>query len=131
MKTILRSKNNAKIVNYIIYQNHIINIIKNKDCVKNEFIMVLCCNHFSYGIIQQSTHSTWQTWVAHELMEAGFHFIIVSMVFLNPTIGLLAALIHFVIDVSHTILIRDMGEIEHRALHFLVESLFFILIYGL
>ena len=122
MKTILRSKNNAKIVNYIIYQNHIINIIKNKDCVKNEFIMVLCCNHFSY---------TWQTWVAHELMEAGFHFIIVSMVFLNPTIGLLAALIHFVIDVSHTILIRDMGEIEHRALHFLVESLFFILIYGL
>ena len=93
--------------------------------VLNNFYIILG------GIIQQSTHSTWQTWVAHELMEAGFHFIIVSMVFLNPTIGLLAALIHFVIDVSHTILIRDMGEIEHRALHFLVESLFFILIYGL
>ena len=93
--------------------------------VLNNFYIILG------GIIQQSTHSTSQTWVAHELMEAGFHFIIVSMVFLNPTIGLLAALIHFVIDVSHTILIRDMGEIEHRALHFLVESLFFILIYGL
>ncbi|MCQ2971640.1 hypothetical protein SAMN05216439_1010 [Methanobrevibacter gottschalkii] len=81
--------------------------------------------------IQQSTHSTWQTWVIHEIMEAAFHFIILSIVFLNPTIGLLAALIHFVIDVSHTVLIRNMGELEHRALHFVVESLFFILIYGL
>lgn len=81
--------------------------------------------------IQQSTHSTWQTWVIHEIMEAAFHFIILSIVFLNPTIGLLTALIHFVIDVSHTVLIRNMGELEHRALHFVVESLFFILIYGL
>ena len=79
------------------------------------------------GLIQQST---WQTWLTHEIMEAGFHFIVVSIVFLNPTIGILAALIHFVIDVTHTVLIRDMGELEHRALHFLVESLFFILIYG-
>ena len=83
------------------------------------------------GIIQQSTHSTWQTWLAHEIMEAGFHFIVISIVFLNPAVGILAALIHFVIDISHTILIRDMGELEHRALHFVVESLFFMLIYGL
>jgi hypothetical protein len=64
-------------------------------------------------------------------MEAGFHFIVLSIVFLNPTIGILAALIHFVIDITHTILIRNMGEIEHRALHFVIESLFFIAIYGL
>ena len=93
--------------------------------VLNNFYIILG------GLIQQSTHSTWQTWLAHEIMEAGFHFIIISIVFLNPTVGILAALIHFVIDISHTILIRNMGEIEHRALHFVVESLFFILIYGL
>ena len=81
--------------------------------------------------IQQSTHSAWQTWVIHESMEAVFHFIILSIVFLNPTIGILAALIHFVIDVSHTVFIRNMEELEHRALHFVVESLFFMLIYGL
>ena len=79
------------------------------------------------GLIQQSTHSTWQTWVVHEIMEAGFHFVVVSIVFLNPTIGILAALIHFVIDVTHTVFIRDMGELEHRALHFAVESTLWIL----
>ena len=63
-------------------------------------------------------------------MEAGFHFVVVSIVFLNPTIGILAALIHFVIDVTHTVFIRDMGELEHRALHFAVESIFFILLFG-
>ena len=83
------------------------------------------------GLIDQTVHSTWQTWVVHELMEAGFHFIIISIVFLNPVIGILAALIHFVIDVTHTIFIRNMGEIEHRALHFVIESLFFMLIYGI
>ncbi|MBE6499941.1 MAG: hypothetical protein E7Z80_05285 [Methanobrevibacter thaueri] len=82
------------------------------------------------GLIQQATKTTWQTWLAHEIMEAGFHFVILSIVFLNPSIGILAALIHFVIDITHTILIRNMGELEHRALHFVVESLFFILIYG-
>ena len=82
------------------------------------------------GLIQQTTKTTWQTWLVHEIMEAGFHFIVLSIVFLNPTIGILAALIHFAIDVTHTIFIRNMGEIEHRALHFFVESLFFILIYG-
>ena len=83
------------------------------------------------GLIEQTTHSTWQTWLVYEIMEAGFHFIILSIDFLNPVVGILAALIHFAIDVTHTIFIRDMGEVEHRALHFLVESLFFILLYGL
>ena len=83
------------------------------------------------GLIQQTTKTAWQTWLTHEIMEAGFHFIILSIVFLNPVIGILAALIHFVIDITHTILIRNMGELEHRALHFVAESLFFRLIYGL
>ena len=83
------------------------------------------------GLIEQTTHSTWQTWVIHEIMEAIFHFIVLSIVFLNPTVGILAALIHFVIDVTHTVFIRDMGVLQHRALHFVVESLFFILISGL
>ena len=83
------------------------------------------------GLIQQSTHSTWQTWLTHEIMEAGFHFVILSIVFLIPIIVILAALVHFAIDVTHTIFIRDMGELEHRALHFVIESLFFILVYGL
>ena len=81
--------------------------------------------------IQQSTHSSWQTWLVHEAMEGAFHFIIVSVVFLNPIIGILAAIIHFAIDVSHTVFMPKMGEIEHRALHFVVESIFFIIIYGL
>ena len=92
--------------------------------VLNNFYIVLG------GLIQQSTKTTWQTWLSHEAMEAGFHFIVVSIVFLNPIIGIQAALLHFVIDVTHTILIRDMGELEHRALHFVIESLFFIILYG-
>ena len=93
--------------------------------VLNNFYIVLG------GLIQQTTKTTWQTWLVHEIMEAGFHFIVLSIVFLNPTIGILAALIHFVTDITHTVLIRNMGEIEHRALHFVVESLFFIIIFGL
>ena len=71
--------------------------------VLNDFYILLG------GLIQQSTKTTWQTWLIHETMEAGFHF---------------------VIDVTHTVFIRNMGELEHRALHFVVESIFFILIYG-
>ena len=52
------------------------------------------------GLIQQSTHYTWQTWLSHEAMEAGFHFIVLSIVFLNPVIGILGALVHFTIDVT-------------------------------
>ena len=93
--------------------------------VLNNFYIVLG------GLIQQTTKTTWQTWLVHEIKEAGFHFVILSIVFLNPIIGILAALIHFVTDITHTVLIRNMGEIEHRALHFVVESLFFIIIFGL
>ena len=93
--------------------------------VLNNFYIVLG------GLIQQTTKTTWQTWLAHEIMEAGFHFLVLSIVFLNPIIGILAALIHFVTDISHTVLIPNMMVMEHRALHFVVESLFFIIIFGL
>ncbi|WP_296794881.1 hypothetical protein [uncultured Methanobrevibacter sp.] len=94
--------------------------------VLNNFYIILG------GLIYHSVdNSPWKTWVVHELMEAVFHFIVLSIVFLSPTIGLLAATIHFIIDVSHTVLIGHMGELEHRALHFLIESLFFMMIYGL
>ncbi|WP_407432383.1 hypothetical protein [Methanobrevibacter sp.] len=94
--------------------------------VLNNFYIILG------GLIYHSVdNSPWKTWVVHELMEAVFHFIVLSIVFLSPTIGILAATIHFIIDVSHTVLIGHMGELEHRALHFLIESLFFMMIYGL
>ena len=93
--------------------------------VLNNFYIILG------GLIYQSVDTAWKTWLVHELMEAGFHFIVLTLVFLSPEIGLLAAFIHFVIDVCHTVLIRDLGEPEHRALHFVIESLFFIAIYGL
>ena len=94
--------------------------------VLNNFYIILG------GLIYHSVdNSPWKTWVVHELMEAVFHFIVLSIVFLSPTIGLLAATIHFIIDVSHTVLIGHMGELEHRALHFLIESLSFMMIYGL
>lgn len=84
------------------------------------------------GLIYKSVeNSPWKTWVVHELMEAAFHFVVLSIIFLSPTIGIIAALTHFIIDVCHTVLIGHMGEIEHRALHFLIESFVFILIYGL
>ena len=91
----------------------------------NKFYLVLA------GIINNSVNAPWKTWIIHELMEAGFHFIFLSIVFLNLEIGLLAAFIHFVIDVSHTLLNSHMNELEHRSLHFVIESLFFIAIYRL
>jgi hypothetical protein len=94
--------------------------------VLNDFYVILG------GLIYHSVdYSPWKTWVIHELMEAVFHFVILSILFLSPTIGILAALTHFVIDVSHTVLIGHMGEIEHRALHFIIESVVFMLLYGL
>ena len=113
---------------------------------KNEFIMVLrgrcfgykrcIAHHINVEGLQQLLHSVGRIDSAINPfnladMAGSFHFIVVSIVFLNPVVGILAALIHFVIDVTHTILIRDMGELEHRALHFVIESLFFMLIYGL
>ena len=93
--------------------------------VLNNFYIVLG------GLIHEIVHSPLQTWLVHELIEAAFHFIILSLVFFSFQIGIAAAFIHFIIDVSHTILIRDLPPVQHRALHFVIESLFFIIIFGL
>ena len=93
--------------------------------IANDFYILLG------GLIHNTTHSPLQTWIVHELLEAVFHFIVLSIVFLSPEIGILAAFIHFIIDVSHTLLLKNLGTIEHRALHFVIESLFFMAIYGI
>ena len=84
------------------------------------------------GIVHNSVESHITAWFIHELLEAVFHFLVLSIVFLNLEIGILGAFIHLVIDVCHTLFFRDskMNELEHRALHFIIESLFFMAIYG-
>ncbi|MBQ6629634.1 MAG: hypothetical protein IJH65_12580 [Methanobrevibacter sp.] len=82
------------------------------------------------GILSSSLDSMLETWIIHEAMEAFFHFILLSIVFLSFKIGFLAALIHFLLDVSHSIVIRHMPWLPHRALHFTVESLFFMAVLG-
>jgi len=83
------------------------------------------------GFVQETVHSALQAWLVHEGIEALFHFIILSIVFFSFEIGFLAALIHFVIDIVHSLTIKHMNHLEHRAMHFVIESLFFILIFGL
>ncbi|BAW31195.1 MAG TPA: hypothetical protein PLO64_01990 [Methanothermobacter sp.] len=80
------------------------------------------------GIIREAVSSNIQLWLIHEGLEALFHFIILSIVFLSVEIGLLAALIHLIVDVYHQITGVEHGWLYHRALHFTIESLFFILI---
>lgn len=83
------------------------------------------------GLLKTTLSSVMQTWFVHELLEAVFHFIILSIVFFSFKIGFLAALIHFLIDITHSLAIKDMPWLEHRALHFVIESLFFIAIFGI
>ena len=83
------------------------------------------------GLIHKIVYSNLQVWLIHEGLEAFFHFIFLSIVFFSLEIGILAALVHFVIDVVHSLTIKHMTNLEHRTLHFTLESLFFILIYGL
>ncbi len=71
--------------------------------ILHTFIMWKVLNNFYIilgGLIYHSVDSSpWKTWVVHELMEALFHFIILSIVFLSPTIGILADKNTFIIDV--------------------------------
>ncbi|MGB9937131.1 MAG: hypothetical protein ACPK7O_05375 [Methanobacterium sp.] len=80
------------------------------------------------GIIKRNVASNLRLWIIHEGIEAVFHFIILSIVFLNIEIGILAALIHMVVDVYHELSGLKMNHLQHRALHFTSESIFFILI---
>ena len=83
------------------------------------------------GVVSSAVDSVMEAWIVHEALEALFHFIFISCVFFSFKVGFLAALIHFLLDVSHSIAIRHMPWLPHRALHFVIESLFFIIIFGL
>ncbi len=82
------------------------------------------------GIIKRNVISNIRLWIIHEGLEAIFHFFVISIIFLSLEIGLLAALIHMVVDLYHEISDFKMNHLQHRALHFTVESLFFILIFA-
>lgn len=105
------------------------------DVIHSQIVWKLFHNFYIVlgGIIYNSVDSNITLWLIHELMEAAFHFLVLSAVFLNLEIGILAAFIHFVIDVSHTLFFNnvEMNEAEHRALHFVIESIFFIIIFGI
>ncbi len=82
------------------------------------------------GIIRKTVGSNIQMWLIHESMEAIFHFVVLSLVFFSWEIGILAALIHIVVDIYHEIAGTDYGWLYHRALHFTIESVFFIMIFA-
>ncbi|KZX11817.1 hypothetical protein [Methanobrevibacter curvatus] len=83
------------------------------------------------GIINSYVSTTLQGWLVHEGIEAVFHFFILTIVFLNPLIGVIGGLTHFIIDLAHSVYGENMSHIEHRALHFVIESLVFMAIFGL
>lgn len=80
------------------------------------------------GIIQRTVISNIRLWLIHEFLEAIFHLIVLSVIFLSLEIGVLGAAIHFVVDVYHQLSGLELKPIYHRALHFTIESLFFILV---
>jgi hypothetical protein len=83
------------------------------------------------GVIQEIVGSNIRLWMVHELMEALFHFVLLSLLFLSLEIGVLAAAVHLVIDLYHEAAGLQMTWLHHRALHFTVESLFFIMLFAL
>lgn len=82
------------------------------------------------GFIKTTLTSPVQTWIVHEVLEAVFHFLVLGLVFQSVQIGFLAALIHFVLDIAHSAYPHHIPPLAHRALHFLIESLFFMGIFG-
>ena len=108
--------------------------------------IVLACSDMLHGIIWHTfsdfyiifgemvynfVKSPFRTWIVHEVLEAIFHFILLSLVFQSLTIGILAGAIHFVIDVYHNYYDIKMNSLQHRALHFTIESIFFMAILAL
>jgi len=83
------------------------------------------------GLVNKIVSSNLHVWLIHEGLEAVFHFIILSVVFFSIEIGILAAITHLVIDVIHSLTVKEMTTLEHRSLHFVFESLMFIGILGL
>ena len=83
------------------------------------------------GILREVVKTNIALWVVHEGMEALFHLILLSIIFLSLEIGILAAIIHFAVDFFHELAGLKLRWIQHRALHFVVESLFFIILFSL
>lgn len=84
------------------------------------------------GILKEIFHSNITLWVVHEGMEAIFHLILLSLLFFSLEIGILAALIHLLVDVLHELFGgKKLNWLQHRSLHFVIESLFFMGIFAL
>lgn len=82
------------------------------------------------GVIKESVASNIRLWIVHEGMEAFFHFVVLSIVFLSLEIGILAALIHMIVDMYHEFSGIELNPLGHRCLHFVIESIFFILVFA-
>jgi hypothetical protein len=80
------------------------------------------------GLIKSIVGSNIRLWIIHEIGEAFFHFIVLSLVFLSLEIGILGAGIHLLIDLYQELSGLKLNNLFHRALHFTGESLFFILL---
>jgi hypothetical protein len=83
------------------------------------------------GIIKRNVASNIRLWVIHEGLESIFHFIVISILFLSIEIGILAAMIHMIVDLYHELAGLNMTHLQHRALHFTIESIFFIMIFAI
>lgn len=83
------------------------------------------------GILKEVLKTNLTLWIVHEGFEAVFHFILLSLIFLSVEIGVIAALVHFLIDLFHELSGWEMRWIQHRAFHFVVESAVFIVIFAL
>ncbi len=108
--------------------------------------VVLACSDIIHGIIWHTfsdfyiifgemiyniVGSSFKAWIVHEVIEALFHVVILSLVFQSITIGILAGTIHLIVDMSHNYNNLKMTSIQHRALHFVIESFFFMIILAL
>ena len=80
-----------------------------------------------YNIVQ----SPFVAWIVHEVLEAIFHLIVLSLVFQSITIGVLAATIHLILDLYHNFYNLKLTPLQHRALHFSIESIFFMIVLAL
>ena len=83
------------------------------------------------GVIKESVASNIRLWIVHESMEAFFHFVVLSLIFLSLEIGLLAALIHLLVDLYHEFSGIELNPLGHRCLHFVIESIFFIIVFAI
>ena len=83
------------------------------------------------GLIQRIVGSSIRMWIVHEFLEAIFNFVVLSIVFLSIPIGFLAAAVHLAVDLFHEAVNLNLPPLEHRALHFVIEASFFILVFSL